>query len=43
VDSNISASQMLPITKAQFFFSGRNYCWYDNAGKAPGYWCGYAE
>src|ERR1700722_4599539 len=35
--------QMLPVTKAQFFFGGRNYCWYDNGWQGPGfYWCGYA-
>jgi hypothetical protein len=31
------------IEQAQFFFGGRNYCWYDNAWNGPGYyWCGYA-
>ncbi len=29
--------------KAQYFYGGRNYCFYDNAWRGPGfYWCGYA-
>jgi hypothetical protein len=37
----------LPLTsniqEAQFIFGGRNYCWYDNGWRGPGYyWCGYA-
>ncbi len=28
---------------AQFIWSGRRYCWYDDAWQGPGwYWCGYA-
>src|ERR1700748_1328519 len=31
------------IEQAQFIFGGRNYCWYDNGWRGPGfYWCGYA-
>ena len=31
------------IEQAQFFFGGRNYCWYDDGWHGPGYyWCGYA-
>ena len=31
------------LQKAQFLFSGRNYCFYDDAWNGPGfYWCGYA-
>jgi hypothetical protein len=31
------------IEQAQFFYGGRNYCWYDDAWRGPGfYWCGYA-
>jgi hypothetical protein len=27
----------------QFFFGGRNYCWYEDGWQGPGwYWCGYA-
>ena len=37
------ASQLLPVEKAQFFFGGRQYCWYDDGWRGPGfYWCGYA-
>src|SRR5271154_2357438 len=36
-------SQLLPVEKAQFVFGGRQYCWYDNGWRGPGfYWCGYA-
>jgi hypothetical protein len=28
---------------AQYFYLGRNWCWYDSAWRGPGfYWCGYA-
>lgn len=31
------------LEQVQFFFSGRNYCWYFNGWRGPGYyWCGYA-
>jgi hypothetical protein len=31
------------IEQAQFIFGGRNYCWYDDGWRGPGYyWCGYA-
>ena len=31
------------VEQAQFFFGGRNYCWYDDGWRGPGfYWCGYA-
>jgi hypothetical protein len=37
------ASQLLPVEKAQFVYGGRQYCWYDNGWRGPGfYWCGYA-
>jgi hypothetical protein len=37
------ASQLLPVEKAQFLFGGRQYCWYDDGWRGPGfYWCGYA-
>jgi hypothetical protein len=33
----------VPIVEAQYAFGGRNYCWYPNAWRGPGYyWCGYA-
>jgi hypothetical protein len=32
------------IENAQFFFGGRNYCWYDDGWRGSGwYWCGYAN
>jgi hypothetical protein len=31
------------VENAQFVWSGRRYCWYDDAWQGPGwYWCGYA-
>src|SRR5580692_4258112 len=31
------------VEQAQFVFGGRNYCWYDDGWRGPGfYWCGYA-
>src|SRR5258707_14832994 len=31
------------VEQAQFIFGGRNYCWYDDGWRGPGfYWCGYA-
>ena len=39
------ASMPLPsdTQQIQFFFGGRNYCWYDDGWHGPGfYWCGYA-
>jgi hypothetical protein len=31
------------VEQAQFFFGGRDYCWYDDGWQGPGfYWCGYA-
>jgi hypothetical protein len=30
------------LQDAQYFYSGRNYCWYDDGWNGPGYyWCGY--
>jgi hypothetical protein len=37
------AGQLMPVEKAQFFFGGRNFCFYDDGWHGPGYyWCGYA-
>lgn len=37
------SDQMLQIEKAQFFFGGRNFCFYPDGWHGPGfYWCGYA-
>ena len=31
------------VEQVQFIFGGRNYCWYDDGWRGPGfYWCGYA-
>ena len=31
------------VERVQFLFGGRNYCWYDDGWRGPGwYWCGYA-
>jgi hypothetical protein len=31
------------LQDAQYFYLGRNWCWYDSAWRGPGfYWCGYA-
>ena len=33
----------LPLTLAQYFYAGRNFCWYTDGWDGPGfYWCGYA-
>ena len=35
--------QLMPVEKTQFFFGGRNYCFYYDGWHGPGfYWCGYA-
>jgi len=37
------ATRLIPVEKAQFFFGGRNFCFYDDGWHGPGYyWCGYA-
>lgn len=31
------------VEQAQYVYGGRNYCWYANGWRGPGfYWCGYA-
>ena len=31
------------VEKSQYFFAGRDYCWYPDGWHGPGfYWCGYA-
>ena len=38
-----NASQPATLEKTQFFWGGRNFCWYFNGWQGPGYyWCGYA-
>ena len=44
-DGVLSARMATPalaqVENAQFFFGGRNYCFYDNGWSGPGwYWCG---
>jgi len=35
--------RIAPIDEVQFFWGGRNYCWYPLGWRGPGwYWCGYA-
>ena len=42
-DRFTAAAVPTEIEQAQFFFGGRNYCWYDDGWQGPGYyWCGYA-
>jgi hypothetical protein len=36
-------AQPVRLEQAQFFYGGRNYCWYPGGWRGPGYyWCGYA-
>jgi hypothetical protein len=38
-----AADTLAAIEKSQFFYGGRNYCWYPDGWHGPGfYWCGYA-
>jgi hypothetical protein len=42
-DRFTAASVPNDVEQAQFFYGGRNYCWYDDGWHGPGYyWCGYA-
>jgi len=37
------AGELPSLDHVQFFFGGRNFCWYDDGWRGPGfYWCGYA-
>ena len=41
--ADVLQHQIAPVEKAQFFWGGYNYCWYDDAWNGPGwYYCGYA-
>ena len=34
---------LLPLETAQFVYNGRQYCWYEDGWRGPGwYWCGHA-
>jgi hypothetical protein len=38
-----SLAEASPIERAQFFWGGRRYCWYNSAWRGPGwYQCGFA-
>jgi hypothetical protein len=40
VDRAVDRPALDPV---QFFWGGRNFCWYDGGWSGPGwYWCGYA-
>lgn len=37
------AGDQVSLIKTQWMWRGRNYCWYNNGWRGPGYyWCGYA-
>jgi len=38
-----AADSLGSVEKSQYFYGGRNYCWYPDGWHGPGfYWCGYA-
>jgi len=38
-----AAQNLNAVETVQFIWAGRNYCWYDDGWRGPGwYWCGYA-
>jgi hypothetical protein len=38
-----AADGLSAVERTQYFYGGRNYCWYPNGWHGPGfYWCGYA-
>ena len=38
------ATAMPKLEKVQYFYGGRQYCWYPGGWHGPGwYWCGYAS
>src|ERR1700710_152073 len=40
---NDAAALATDVQQAQFIFDDREYCWYDDGWRGPGYyWCGYA-
>ena len=44
LDNGVSyAGEAGQLEKTQWFYGGRNYCWYGGGWQGPGYyWCGYA-
>lgn len=42
--AKLAGDRIAQVEDVQFFFGGRNFCWYDAGWQGPGwYWCGYAE
>ena len=40
---SVAAAQFAPVQQVQFFYDGRNYCWYDDGWQGPGFYlCGFA-
>jgi hypothetical protein len=40
---HLSTVPSAAVEQTQYAYGGRNYCWYDNGWRGPGYyWCGYA-
>jgi hypothetical protein len=38
-----AADRVSAVEHTQYFYGGRNYCWYPDGWHGPGfYWCGYA-
>jgi hypothetical protein len=38
-----AADGLSAVEQVQYFYGGRNYCWYPDGWRGPGfYWCGYA-
>jgi hypothetical protein len=38
-----AADRVSAVEQTQYFYAGRNYCWYPDGWHGPGfYWCGYA-
>jgi hypothetical protein len=38
-----AADTLAAVEKSQYFYGGRNYCWYPDGWHGPGfYWCGFA-
>jgi hypothetical protein len=43
LDIGVDRPGAAAVEKAQYAYSGRNYCWYQGGWRGPGwYWCGYA-
>jgi hypothetical protein len=43
INAVYTPSDGVVLEQVQYFYGGRNYCWYDGGWHGPGYyWCGYA-